>query len=485
MRIGLRLLLGVFLVLGMTSWVVLKVFVEEVKPGTRQAMEDTLLDAAHVFAAMAAPDLQQGRIANGAFAQAWRELQHQPPNALIWGFRKQAVDYRVSVTDARGVVLFDSAGQWVGRDHSRWNDVYLTLRGQYGARSTLSDPQDPSSSVMHVAAPVRDGERIIGVLTVSKPTVTLRPYIERSQQRILAWSGWMLGLTLLLGLLLSWWLASSVSRLKRYAQAVADGQRVELPRLGRISGRTELNDLAQALEAMRQKLEGKAYVEQYVHSLTHELKSPLTAIQGAAELLAEELPAADRARFSANSLQQVERLRVLVDKLLALAAVEHLQQAPDVQTLDWVALSHDTLAACALQAERAGVRLQWQGPDEAWVQADRFLLGQAMVNLLDNALAFAPEGSALEVGLQRSEGRWLWRVRDHGPGVPDYALARVFERFYSLPGPRRPSKSSGLGLCLVHEVMALHGGEVAVRNVREGDAVRGCEATLALPVAGR
>jgi two-component system sensor histidine kinase CreC len=485
MRIGLRLLLGVFLVLGMTSWVVLKVFVEEVKPGTRQAMEDTLLDAAHVFAALAAPDLRQGRIASGAFAQAWRDVQHQAPDALIWGFRKQAVDYRVSVTDARGVVVFDSAGEWVGRDHSRWNDVYRTLRGQYGARSTLSDPQDPSSSVMHVAAPVRDGDRIIGVLTVSKPTMTLRPYIERSQQRILAWSGGMLGLTLLLGLLLSWWLASAVSRLKRYAQAVADGERVELPQLGRISGRTELNDLAQAIEAMRQKLEGKAYVEQYVHSLTHELKSPLTAIQGAAELLAEELPASDRARFSANSLQQVERLRVLVDKLLALAAVEHLQQAPDVQTLDWVGLSRDTLAACALQAERAGVRLQWHGPDEAWVLADRFLLGQAMGNLLDNALAFAPEGSALEVGLQRSGAHWVWSVRDHGPGVPDYALGRLFERFYSLPGPRRPDKSSGLGLCLVREVMVLHTGEVAVRNVLNGDAVQGCEATLSLPAAER
>jgi two-component system sensor histidine kinase CreC len=484
MRIGIRLLLGVFLVLAITALVVLRVFVEEVKPGTRQAMEDTLLDAAYAFAALATDDMKAGRMADGAFAQAWQRLPEQGPDANIWGFRKQAVDYRVSITNDQGVVVFDSAGEWTGRDHSRWNDVYLTLRGQYGARSTLADPNDETSSVMHVAAPIRDGDRIVGVLTVSKPTATLLPYIERSQQRILAWSGWLLGLTLLLGLLLSWWLASSVSRLKRYAQAVAQGQRVELPQLGRISGRTELNDLAQAIEAMRQKLEGKAYVEQYVHSLTHELKSPLSAIQGASELLAEDLPAADRARFSNNSLQQVHRLRVLVDKLLALASVEHLQQAPDVQPLDWATLSRDTIANGPLQLEAAGITVHWQGPEHAWVRADRFLLGQAMVNLLENAHAFAPEGSTIEVSLQQQDQHWVWRVRDHGPGVPDYALDRLFERFYSLPGPRRPGKSSGLGLCLVREVMTLHGGRVTVANVREGQQVLGCEACLILPFDG-
>ena len=221
-----------------------------------------------------------------------------------------------------------------------------------------------------------------------------------------------------------------------------------------------------------------------MHSLTHELKSPLSAIQGASELLGEDLPAADRARFSANSLQQVHRLRVLVDKLLALASVEHLQQAPDSQLLDWVALSHDTLKDAALSMEMAGIRVRWQGPEHAWVKADRFLLGQAMVNLLENAQAFAPDGSELEVSLQAQDQHWVWRIRDHGPGVPDYALDRLFERFYSLPGPRRPGKSSGLGLCLVKEVMTLHGGRVTVTNVRESDRVLGCEACLILPFDG-
>ena len=64
-------------------------------------------------------------------------------------------------------MLFDSEGKAAGLDYSRWNDVYLTLQGKYGTRSTRSDPADDASAVMHVAAPVRDGERIIGVLTVA------------------------------------------------------------------------------------------------------------------------------------------------------------------------------------------------------------------------------------------------------------------------------------------------------------------------------
>ncbi len=79
------------------------------------------------------------------------------------------------MTDARGIVVFDSDGRDVGKDYSRWNDVYLTLRGRYGARSTPSDPNDDTSSVMYVAAPMHDAQgRIIGVLTWPRPTAPSR-----------------------------------------------------------------------------------------------------------------------------------------------------------------------------------------------------------------------------------------------------------------------------------------------------------------------
>lgn len=104
------------------------------------------------------------------------------PQADIWGLRKEAVNHRIYVTDASGKVLLDSAGVAVGQDYSRWNDVYLTLRGQYGARSSREDPDDPDSSVMYVAAPIKDAGKIIGVVSVAKPNSSLQPYIDRSQR---------------------------------------------------------------------------------------------------------------------------------------------------------------------------------------------------------------------------------------------------------------------------------------------------------------
>jgi two-component system sensor histidine kinase CreC len=98
------------------------------------------------------------------------------------------------------------------------------------------------------------------------------------------------------------------------------------------------------------------------------------------------------------------------------------------------------------------------------------------VNLLDNAADFAPAGSSVDLAIRRDGEHWIVTVCDRGPGVPDFALERAFERFYSLPRPGGGSRSSGLGLCFVAEVAALHGGDASIGN-REGG---GAAATFSL-----
>jgi len=112
------------------------------------------------------------------------------------------------------------------------------------------------------------------------------------------------------------------------------------------------------------------------------------------------------------------------------------------------------------------------------VTGEAFLLRQALANLLDNAIDFSPDGSRITLLLETGAAKHALIVRDQGAGVPDYALPRVFERFYSLARPGTQRKSSGLGLPFVREVAVLHGGEVALRNLPEG----GVEARLVLPV---
>jgi two-component system sensor histidine kinase CreC len=479
MRIGLRLLLGYFLILGLALFVVLRVFLQEVKPGTRLAMEDSLVDAAHAFAQLAAPDMKAGVIADGSFARALQTYPQVDPGANLWGFRKDSVHYRITITDAQGMVRFDTAQQAVGEDHSRWNDVLRTLRGEYGARSSSASPTQPDHTVMHVAAPIRDGDRVIGVLTVSRPNQALDPYIDRSQRRILRWSWGLLGLSLLIGVLFSWWIASSLSRLRGYANAVARGERASMPVLGRFSGNTEFSDLASSLERMRLKLEDKAYVEHYVHTLTHELKSPLAAIRGSAELLQEDLPEADRQRFAGHIQRQAERLRQLIDKLLGLAEVEQMRSLAVREPVDLGALTQEVLARLEPRCRLKGLRVQASLGEGHVVVGDRFLLGQALQNLLDNAIDFSADEGEITVKIEREASALVWSVQDQGPGIPAYATERIFERFYSLPRGEAQEKSSGLGLCLVKEVSDLHGGHVQVANAADGS---GCVARWRFPV---
>lgn len=472
MRIGLRIFLGYFLIVGLAGFFVMRVFVNEVKPGVRQAMEATLVDTSSALAALAAPELRAGTIADGRFAQAVNGLRREALDANIAGVPKTDFDYRIYVTDARGIVVYDSEQQDVGRDFSRWNDVYLTLRGQYGARSTRSNPADDTSSVMHVAAAIRDNGRIIGVLTVAKANKKTEPFIVASQRAILR-QGWiLLGLSFLIGLGVTWWLARSVERLNRYAHAVASGERTSLPSVG--GG--ELGELGRALETMREKLDGKQYVESYVHTLAHEMKSPLAAIRGAAEILEGDPPEADRLRFIRNIDGQSQRLAQMIDKMLALASVEYRQRLEQREAVDLAELIEDARVAAEPRLAKKSLVMAPTGATQT-VSGDRFLLGQALANLLDNAIDFAPAGSTIEVGLRREDGEVCLSVADAGPGVPDFAADRVFERFYSLPRPDG-ARSSGLGLSFVREVATLHGGTIALRNREGGGAV----AELRVPV---
>ena len=469
MRIGMRLLLGYFLIVAIAAWFVLSIFVQEVKPGVRRATEGTLIDTATLLAQVGRDDLLSGAAQNGRLAQAFSQLHQRPFRANISGIHKVRNEYHVYMTDAQGRVVFDSAGKALGEDYSRWNDVWLTLRGDYGARSTQINPDDPQSTVMYVAAPIIDHGKIIGVLSVGKPNSAMAPVIHRSERRIL-WAGAaLLGIALLIGLVVAWWINRSISSLSRYADSVTTDTPLPLPD----PGSSELRKLAQALENMRIRLEGKNYIEHYVHALTHELKSPLAAIRGSAEILAEQPPPQVAARFVDNIMVQNARMQSLVEKLLEQARLENrVEITPSHVDID--ALFTRLSAARAALLAAKNITLTSQNALTA-VEGDEDLLEQALGNLLDNALDFTPEGGCIELAAREAHKKVQLSVTDSGSGIPEYAHTRIFERFYSLPR-ENGLKSSGLGLAFVQEVARLHHGDIQLRNREEG----GVEALLTL-----
>jgi len=318
--------------------------------------------------------------------------------------------------------------------------------------------------VMHVGAPIRDNGQIIGVVTVAKPNSSLQPYVDRTERRLLWYGAGLVVLGLLLGALLSWWLSVALRRLTAYAEAVSEGRRAELPHYR--GG--ELKQLSTAVEHMRTQLEGKAYVEHYVHTLTHELKSPLAAIRGAAELLQGDMSREQQLRFVGNIDSESTRLQQLIERLLNLAQVEQRQGLEAQASLSLAALVDDVLKAQCARIEGAGLHVEHMIGAEVAVFGEPFLLRQALGNLLDNALDFTPAGGVLRFSAQTRHNDVQVTLFNQAAPIPDYALPRLSERFYSLPRPASGRKSTGLGLNFVEEVMKLHGGSLQIGNVPGG-----------------
>ncbi|XVO81222.1 two-component system sensor histidine kinase CreC [Pseudomonas chlororaphis] len=464
MPLGIRIFLVYVLFVGLTGYFVLSTVMEEIRPGVRQSTEETLVDTANLLAEILRDDFKAGTLSENRWPELLKAYGERQPAATIWGLPKNQVNHRIYVTDAEGKVVLDSSGLAVGQDYSRWNDVYLTLRGQYGARSSRSVADDPSSSVMHVGAPIRDNGRIIGVVTVAKPNSSLQPYVDRTERRLLWYGAGLIGLGLLFGALLSWWLSVALRRLTGYAQAVSEGRRAELPHYR--GG--ELEQLATAVEHMRTQLEGKAYVERYVHTLTHELKSPLAAIRGAAELLQSDMPGEQRARFVSNIDSESARMQHLIERLLNLAQVEQRHGLEEREAVPLADLTNQVLDSQKARIEGKGLQVEQRIEPGLKLSGEAFLLRQALGNLLENALDFTPAGGVLRLSASRAGDQLRFSLFNQAEPIPDYALARLTERFYSLPRPDSGRKSTGLGLNFVEEVVQLHGGQMRIGNVEGG-----------------
>lgn len=472
MKISLKIFLGYFLLVGLAAWFVLVVFIDEVKPGVRQAMEDALVDTANVLAELAKRDLKAGHILDGQFAESLRNYQAKASGANIWGIPKSTADYRVYITDSRGIVVFDSQALAIGQDYSHWNDVYLTLKGKYGARSTPVNASDPDGdTVMYVAAPIVDMGQTIGVLTVAKPNSTMQPFIHRAQHKIMAWGAVLFVLSLSLGLAFTWRFTRAIHRLRDYAIAVAQGKKAVAPD----SSNDELAELAKAMKTMRDELDGHQHLQQAIQQLTHELKSPITSIQAAVELIEPEMPVQDRAHFLHSIKTQTHRLQHMVKNILGLAALEQQQMLELPVNIALAKLVGQQIQLVQDRANQRNITLITRLEPELSIVGDAFLCGQAISNLLENALDFSPDHSKILIqSTHTAEGICL-QIQDQGCGIPDYALSRVSDKFYSLPRPANTpnagQKSTGLGLNFALQIMALHQGKLSITNAENGGVI--------------
>ncbi len=475
MSLSLRIVMAYFTIFGVAVYLLLNVFFSELKPGVRQSTEDALVDMSNLLAEMVAEEFSSDQIKNRNFSLSMDRFLKRSYRARIFSVEKNISNIRIYITDSEGIVLYDSDQLAVGQDYSQWNDVYLTLRGQYGARSTKSNPDDDSSSVMHVAAPILDGGQIIGVLTVAKPNLSVKPFIDLAQAKIRRQGLLLVLVSFLVTVVLSYWLTRSIRKIAAYADKVASGERVAIPSLRE----TELAKLASSIDNMRQKLEGKEYVEKYVHALTHELKSPVSAIKGAVELISPQMAVEDLSRFTTNIHDEVERIDEMINRMLALVVVEKREVLQQSQAVDMIDVVNTVLASKQMQQNEKLIKFKTRLSSKAITNGDCFLLSQAIDNLLQNAIDFSPLNGEISIEVNQKQVINI-TIKDSGEGIPDYALDKIFNRFYSLPRPGGNKKSSGLGLSFVQQIVELHKGSISLKNCPDGGVI----ATLTLALRG-
>lgn len=468
MRLRVRVFLAIFVLSVTGGTFFLRWVLDDLRTRYLEAVEENLVDTANLLASLLeATTDSPSRLVDPSLRRGLHAVRDRRFQARIYELTKTSVDLRIYVTDSVGIVVFDTrpGGGDVGRDYSAWRDVRLTLEGAYGARTTRKDPEVETSSTLHVAAPVRLGGRVVGVVAVAKPSQSINLFLDMARPKIVLAALLAAVGVVLAGWLTSLWLSVPIQRLLSHARAVRDGASPPLPNLGG----SEVRELGLAFEEMRRAVEGRHYVEQYVHAMTHELKSPLTAIQAAAEILAEEPPPEVRERFVRNIGTESVRMRETVDRLLELSGLEGRSELSGMAQIDLAEAARAQIEALSGLAEARGIALRLRG--QATCRGEGFLLERALRNLLANALDFAPEGSEIDVDLRVHEGRAVVEVSDRGPGVPDFARDKVFDRFYSLPRPDGGRKSSGLGLPFVREVARLHGGSAELRDRPGGGTV--------------
>ncbi|HEV7913419.1 MAG TPA: two-component system sensor histidine kinase CreC, partial [Albitalea sp.] len=267
-----RIFIGILLAYAFGVGVLLYRLLGDIDPRYRESAEESLVETSHLVAATIEAASHDGVLRADTLQPVFQSLYARRFKADIFGFEKTRVELRVIVVDRVGRVVFDSRGRSVGEDFSRWNDVRRALNGLYGARTTPDVEGRPETSVMYVAAPIRLGDEIAGAVSVAKPVQSFGQFVDAARRKTLLVGATSVIAVLLLVVIVSAWLVRPFGVIVDYVRYVRAQRSFDLPRLGRRA----LGAIGAAYEEMRDALAGRNYVADYVQTLTHEVKSPLS-----------------------------------------------------------------------------------------------------------------------------------------------------------------------------------------------------------------
>nr|WP_232420614.1 two-component system sensor histidine kinase CreC [Leptospira vanthielii] len=437
------------------------------RPRYMETVEESLNDTAHILSAIVEEKLEQDprtylkfqETLHSLFSPVFENTNKRSFKAKIYSLLKTNTDIQVYITNEKGIVIFDSEGYREGLDYSKFNDVYLTLQGKYGARSSkLLDTE--GEGALFVASPIQYKNQIIGVLTVIKPKTGVIPFIDEAKRKFWRISLLVASAIAILFSVLAYLIFRPILRLSQYVSSLRKKEKVVFPKIGI----RELNELGKEVDLLVEEIEGKKYIESYVQTLTHEIKSPLSSILASVELL--QTHPNESERLTKNIQEEAKRIQNIIEQLLELSSLEGKKSISlDDKVLIYV-LVEEVLSNFQSELQWKSIFVVIRCADTTWeVKGNRNYLYLAIKNLIRNSIDFASENNTINIEIHKEPDNSIkLSVMDEGHKIPDYALTRVTEKFYSLPRPTNNRKSSGLGLSIVNQIVDLHGGKLEIKN---------------------
>jgi len=381
---------------------------------------------------------------------------------------------RVVVTDRSGQSIADTETD-AGRDFSNRPEIADALAGGRATGVRRSETLD--TNLLYVAVPVASGGNVYGSVRLTYPTSEVDTHVAHNWIRLLLLAVVVLGASAVVGTLLARSVTRPLHQLERTADTIAHGRleaRAEVD-----SGPPEVRHLARTFNTMAGQLEDLVSSQrQFTANVSHDLRTPLTALRLRLDNLEDEIGSAEARADLEAALAETARLDRMVERLLAFARAG--REKPEPEVVDLAAAARERHDIWEPLAEERGVTLQVEAPGSLPARSVAGAPEQILDNLIANALDVSPAGTAITLqATPRDEWAEL-HVVDEGPGLAPEQRERAFERFWRA-SEDAGGNGSGLGLAIVLQLARAGGGDARLDEAPTG----GIDACVRFPSASR
>lgn len=228
----------------------------------------------------------------------------------------------------------------------------------------------------------------------------------------------------------------------------------------------ELEPFVQTIRAQHENILAAAKMRQdFTANVSHELKTPLTAISGYSELIENKMVTEEQAvSFAGEIRKNAERLLTLINDIIRLSELDQTELATGLESMDLYELAKECVEDLKVNASRRGVQFVFEG-SSCIIRGNRDMLREVIENLCENAIRYNNEGGEVQLFVGESDGRQILSVKDNGIGIPIEHQGRIFERFYRVDKSRsKATGGTGLGLAIVKHIVAIHEANISLQS---------------------